>query len=55
MSTTTKTLLLLIGFLMATLSAQAAAPDAAMPRMVGGGLRQLVVAQDRADPRLHPS
>lgn len=52
MSTTTKTLLLLIGFLMATLSAQAAAPDAAMPRMVGGGLRQLVVAQDRADPRL---
>jgi len=51
-SITTKSLLVFICAMFATLTASAAAPDAGVPRLVGGGLRQLVVALDRADPRL---
>src|SRR5690348_7602909 len=41
-----------VGILGAIATAQAATPDGGMPRMVGGGLRQMVVAMENGDPRL---
>ena len=48
MSRTTMTSLAAIGILGAASAAQAALPDAGIPRMVGGGLRHLVVAMEQS-------
>ena len=52
MSRTTTRVLAAIGILGIAGATQAATPEGGMPRMVGGGLRQLVVAMERGDPRL---
>src|SRR6185312_15972907 len=52
MSRTKKTVLAAIGVLAIATTAQAAVPQGGMPRMVGGGLRQMVVALETGDPRL---
>src|SRR5262245_51640424 len=52
MSRTSKTVLATIGALGIAAAAQAATPEGGLPRMVGGGLRQMVMALDNADPRL---
>lgn len=45
-------LLIALGFLSAASIASAAAPDANIPGKVGGGLRQMIVASERASPKL---
>src|SRR5689334_20222843 len=52
MSRKTSTFLTAIGILGAAAAVQAATPDGGMPRMVGGGLRQMVAALETGDPRL---
>jgi Subtilase family len=52
MSRSTMTFLAVIGILGAASAAQAALPDAGLPRMVSGGLRQMVAAMEQKDPRL---
>src|SRR5215510_10445424 len=52
MSRTKTTFLAAISILGAAVAVQAATPEGGMPRMVGGGLRHLVIAMDRGDPRL---
>jgi hypothetical protein len=52
MSRIVKTLLIALGLAAAASAASAAAPDASVPRKVGGGLRQMLVAAERAGPKL---
>src|SRR5882672_5093206 len=52
MSRITTTLLIAFGLAAAASVASAAAPDASVPRKVGGGLRQMLVAAERNGPKL---
>src|SRR5262245_57014093 len=52
MSGKTKAILAAIGILGVATAAHAATPEGGMPRMVGGGLRQMVFALEKGDPRL---